>query len=454
MSTDKDKLEPAFDFATSESSVLLHQGQAEVCVDGNTYTGDGEVRLDLLPRANIHYYGEFQGVSSADASKAQADSLPTKQKNISSFSFNGHRVEDLFLDVGGEIAAQKMTIKVYPRSEPIIGVGDESTPMTRVVFHLFNFVYFSGSRRSREQRGTAYHSIYHVDLDSDNWNVELKSLFETKDNFNALKVEGGYRLTHIGCFSKKDRIPFSGKDANEFLNTLRLFLSFAKGGWCPPICAVGFDASDNRVWEFWSSPKKFWQEPWSWFDPHNASQLVELFPGFMDRWANDDWREALHEAIYWYLNANDSSRGIDAGIILTQAAIERLSYEFAVKERKLLTVKGFKDIWASDKFRLLFSSLKIPLDIPAETSELQRLASNNEMNWLDAPHALTEIRNSLIHPEHKRRGQFDSAYFEAWNLGLWYLEMSILVICGYSGIYGNRLKYQRYVGQVEKVPWE
>ena len=69
------------------------------------------------------------------------------------------------------------------------------------------------------------------------------------------------------------------------------------------------------------------------------------------------------------------------------------------------------------------------------------------------PHALTEIRNTLVHPEHKKRGQFRKAYFEAWNLGLWYLEMSILAVCKYQGTYGNRLKSGRYIGQVEEVPW-
>ena len=113
---------------------------------------------------------------------------------------------------------------------------------------------------------------------------------------------------------------------------------------------------------------------------------------------------------------------------------------------------GFKNknLWASDKFRLLFSSLNIPLDIPSETPEL--LACKSKMNWLDAPHALTEIRNSLIHPEHKKRDQFSTAYYEAWNLGLWFLEMGILAICGYSGTYGNRLK-RRHIGQIENVPW-
>jgi hypothetical protein len=59
----------------------------------------------------------------------------------------------------------------------------------------------------------------------------------------------------------------------------------------------------------------------------------------------------------------------------------------------------------------------------------------------------------LIHSEHRQSGQFSDAYYDAWNLGLWYLEMSILAICGYYGTYGNRLK-QRHVGEVENVPWE
>lgn len=286
-----------------------------------------------------------------------------------------------------------------------------------------------------------------------NGKFEVKSLVSTSEDIKKLKQEGAYRLTHIGKIQKSDQTLFVGKDVDDCLNALRFFLSFAKGGWCEPICAVGSDTSGNRVWGTWSSPRSPWQNPLSWFDTHNGSQLSTLFPGFMERWSNDDWCETLREVIYWHLNANFSSRGIDAGIILAQAAIEKLSYECAVKEKKLLTPMRFKGLRASDKFRLLFSSLGIPLDIPSETPNLQNLATSCQMNWLDAPHALTEIRNSLVHPEHKHRRQFRTAYYEAWNLGLWYLEMSILAICGYSGTYGNRLK-QRWVGETEDVPWK
>ena len=447
MDRDRHRLEPAFDFPGGNSSALLYQGQAEICIEGNSYTGDGEVRLDFLPRANIHLYGYFQDVSVKDGMETHIG-----QKKISSFLIDGHSIEGFKLS-SGDATKQKFNIKWRPRPEPVTGVGDESTQMTRVVFHLFNFRDLLGTWRSTEQSGTMVHAIEHVDLTCDEWKVELKSLFSTREDIKLLEEEGGYRLTHVGEIQKAGQATFTGKDADGCLRALRFFLSFAKGGWCEPICPVGFDASDSRVWEMWSSPREPWYTLLSWFDPHNSAQLVALFPGFMKRWADDDWREALRGVIYWYLNANHSSRGIDAGIILTQAAIERLSYEFIAKDRRLITVDGFKALRASDKFRLLFSTLGIPLDIPAETPELQRLASNSQMNWLDAPHALTEIRNSLVHPEHKRRGQLDNVYYEAWNLGLWYLEMSILAVCGYSGTYANRLK-QRWVGQVEEVPWK
>ncbi|MBI4830973.1 MAG: hypothetical protein HY801_05345 [Candidatus Lindowbacteria bacterium] len=123
--------------------------------------------------------------------------------------------------------------------------------------------------------------------------------------------------------------------------------------------------------------------PMSWFDPNHCEELVNLFPGFLAKWQDVNWHEALREAIYWYLNANYTPRGIDAGIILSQAAIERLSYSYSVENNKLISSKGFKDLWASDKLRLLFSSLGLPLEIPPLLTKLSDLAK--KCSWIDAP---------------------------------------------------------------------
>lgn len=439
MNAEQQRLEPAFDFSASESNILLHRGKAEIYFDEKVYSGDGEIRLELVPRAHIGIYGEFDNFSPADAII-----IAVGGKTIPSFSFNGRQVEG-FTKCRLDPNSQKLTVKRHP-NKPVILVGDELTGMTRVVFHLFNFVDLRGSRRSR----TETHLIEHVDLTCDEWKVELKSLASTQDNLRALREEGGYRLTHIGSIERVDKSLFSGKLANEYLYALRFFLSFAKGGWCVPVCAVGFDVSGNRVWGSLASPKEPWHQPPSWFDPHTGSQLESLFPGFMLRWANDEWKEALQEVIYWYLNANNSARGIDAGIILTQAAIERLSYEFSVKDKRLLTVSGFKALKAPGEFRILFSSLGIPIDIPKYMPELEKLAK--EHNWEATPQALTEIRNALVHPD-KKRGQLSSAYYEAWNLGLRFLELAILAICDYNEGYHNRCGSSPK-GMPLRVPWK
>jgi hypothetical protein len=435
-------LQPCYDFLKPNESILLAQTKASVAYQGKIYEGNAEVRLDLVPDAGIHI-------------RTSLPSLPLppsefKVLTIGSADVPGFVVWET-IPVNG-----KVDFVWCPSEEPITGRGDQSTRITSVVFHLFNYKGLFGTRRSVERVGNASHAIHHVDLKAAGWNIELKSMTTTLDTLKTLREMGGYALTHIGCLKKEDSSGFDGKTAEEMLTALRFFFSFSKGIWCNPCLAVGFDDKENKVWEAWSSPQGHWASPISWFDPHHCDQLVNLFPGFMTKWKDENWRKVLREVIYWYLSSNCSTLGrgigIDAGIILTQAAIERLSFEYAVRYKRLIEADGFKKLQASDKFRLLFSSLDISIDIPASLPEMRKLAK--KYNWCDAPHAITEIRNSLVHPEHKRRDQFDEAFFPAWDLGQWYLELALLRICDYSGTYSNRLFIQKWVGNVELVPWD
>jgi hypothetical protein len=447
---DLPSFEPTFDFESDERSILLHQGEAEVCIDGDIYEGPAEVRLDFEPRACIALYGHLQGLGPINRLRWYVPDM----KVISSFSLDGRQLEGFGLPWLGAADAEDFTIRWSPASEPVNGLGDDASLMTSLVFHLFNFVGFWGIRRSTAQVGAGITTIMHVDLRCDDWSIELKSLPSTSENIKFLKNRGGYRLTHVGRVQTPEGAPFSGADARNVLNALTQFLSFANGGPCNLTCPTGFDASGNRVWEQWSAPRDRWYRPESWFDPHTESQLEALFPCFMEKCADDGWRDALDEAIYWYLGANHSARGmIDGRIILTQAALERLSNECQARGELSDVAKQFKEKWASAGFRRLFVSMGIPIDIPKQMETLRRLASKAPTEWDDAPHALTDIRNSFVHPENKCRGHLQNAIPEAWRLGLWFLELSILAICGYSGTYSNRLKH-RMAGTIEHVPWK
>jgi hypothetical protein len=446
MKTAFSKLKPAIKLLENTSSTLIHQNTANVRIDDTNYNGVAEVFLELLPRPNIFIIGCFDNVTEEHILNASMNF-----NSATDFSINGVKIEGFRAESGGDLTLHKCNIKWCPKLEPIIGIGDESTSIKYSLFHLFNFKNFHGAKISRTRKGQSSRHINFVTLKTEDLTINIKSLFETEDNIKTIKEKGLCCLTHIGSIEKTSGEYLTGKNSIEILNELASFFSFTRGGRCNPICTIGFDESNNHVWESWSSPVQVEAIPLSWFDAHHSSQLVTFFQGFHDKWKNKNWRSALREVIYWHLSANIASRGIDIGIIITQAALERLSYEFSVTDKSLISDKGFKDLWASDKLRLLFSSLRLPLGIPDTTPNLKKLT--NTIKWVDAPQALTEIRNSLVHPEHKYRGRVDSALYETWNLGLWYLEMAILAICGYSGTYANRLA-QRFTGDVEPVPWQ
>jgi len=423
-------------------SIFLSKTTASITAEDIVSEIDAEITLQLLPNARI----EIRASYPKRLTPHYLLGNPIDIKHIPGFCvrMNAKGTDTKFV--------------WRPKHEPVIGIGDPNTKLKHVIFHIFNFSEIIGTRRTKEKSGKSIFAIEHVNFEDSDWAIEIKSLVSTSNVFEALKEKGGYGLTHIGFLSRKNNTSFTGREAENYLSALNYFLSFSKGMWCHPCLAVGFNNKGRKkakVWEAWSSPRGQWADPLSWFDPHHCGQISSLFPGFMDKWKNEEWQKALREVIYWYLSSNCSTLGrgigIDAGIILTQAAIERLSFEYAVRSRKLIGVEGFKNLKASDKFRLLFSSLNIPINIPRSLKDLQNLSQKNK--WHDAPHALTEVRNTLVHPEHKRRGQFDQAFFSTWNLSQWYLELAILRICNYSGTYSNRLT-QGYVGQVEDVPWD
>jgi len=436
-------LEPAFRVSDRPRSILLHQGQAQVCVSGHTYVGDGEVRLDLSPRARIHFYGRFPNVRVQDICESAIGAT-----SVTSFAVDNRDIAGFAMSSGGDLCSPELTVKWCPEYEPIVGVGSESTQLARVVFHLFNFADV------RRKQAHSVPQLHCVRLQHEDLMVTLQAVERIKQRVSQLKEEGGYELTHAGCIERTDGKPLSGRDADQWMRALSTFLSFVMGRWCEPACAVGFDAAGDCVWQYWASPREPWAASVSWFDRMHGEQMSALFPQFAEKWSVTNWREALHEVIHWYVSANCFTRAIDAGIILTQAGVERLSYEYVVNEKQLLSAKGHKDLRASDKWRLLASSLGMPLHIPPETPELQRMAAVAQPNWVDAPHALTQMRNSLVHTEASLRGSSADVYREAWNLGLWYLELSILGVCGYIGTYGSRLMSPRWEGQVQRVPWE
>lgn len=439
-------LRPAYDFSSSSEPVCLHQGAVELKWRDKSYSGNADVLLQFLPNPRMTFHVSLQVATAAEAFHFCFDDSEGQ-----SFSFNGQKIEGF--RVKSKVHGDVLELSWMPQFEPVELYDMQSKTSVSAIFHLFNFPDFRGGQYQKSAPAGCALLV----LESEEWRIFLQELPEgaTHEAWNRIKAEGGCFLTHVMKLERKNGEPFSGDDASEQCHLLNSFLTFIKGDKCVPVCGVGVDAAGATKWRTFASPHAV-KPSYSWFNPFAASQAELLFPLFVKRWQqSEEWRGCLRSSIYWYAqaNTNGSSPSIDAAIILAQSALERLAHHYLVVHLKMISSKGFDDLRASDRLRMLFSVCGIPNKITDITPNIQQANNGFSKNskWMDAPHAITDIRNSLVHPVSKK--DVRNCYIEAWKLSLWYLELSVLALCGYDGIYTCRLT-ATYVTDSKKVPWE
>ena len=314
--------------------------------------------------------------------------------------------------------------------------------LTEVQFGLLNFPAFLGEEyqppKTIEEFRRGYQRRDFVKLEASPWVIEVKSFKNTREILKRLRADSGYGLTHEGSIRRSDWKSFSVNQVTSLMELLRLFLSFARGANCGLTLVVGMNDKGQRVWETWSASRPSpWPRERSWFDHKHGMTLAELFPGFYRRLWEESEHHPLKTALQWYLLSNET-RSLEGGIVLTQAALERLSHEFKGNRKE--------GAWIADALK----EAGIPREIPSELKSLKELA--NSMTFRQGSHTLVNMRNDLVHSEMKLETPSGGIYFQARELGLWYVELMLLKRFGYAGQYGNRLA-QEWQGQVERVPW-
>lgn len=342
----------------------------------------------------------------------------------------------------------------------VVTVTRTDRPIKRTVFHLFNFPKFYGSTDYILRRTTATRQGFTrcglLVAMMGGWRVQIAANEQTNDAISSLEERGGWRITHVGEIVRGDGAAYSSDELENVLLMLHQCLSFATGRWAGLALPVGYDENNVRVFEQWGLPLASdgaWSGTSSCFDDRNGDMLADLIPGFWRLWSQPLWRKPIGEAIYWYLGASDRRVGIgvDTGLILAQAALELLAWNYCVRDRALVSEAAFapRKLSAADRLRLLVSSLGIPKQLPTDSPALH---ARRGKPWIDGLEAITEVRNLLVHP-HENRSLPDNSYYEAWRLSMWYIDLVILRLCAYNGRYANRLKPNRWAGEVDPVPW-
>jgi hypothetical protein len=193
----------------------------------------------------------------------------------------------------------------------------------------------------------------------------------------------------------------------------------------------------------------------NWLDEYDASAMATVFPGFARLMEDEEWRETIRTAVYWYVRGNTNYVGPDGAMILVQTALERLAWHILVRVRHSISGRKFADLPAAVQLRRVLDACSVPLDLPSKLGELTKAAKGqkDEQDWADGPQTFVAMRNQLVHPGKRKRVKGGRAYYEALQLGKWYLELILLRSCGFNGSYACRLNIPMWIGGVEPLPW-
>ena len=450
-------LSPAYSIGGANQPINLYEGVLEVTKGEITEQGDGNLSFVWLPYPHFEFYLLQHNEQCQDLRGRCCLRLPTFDVVA----------EVEILEIFYEVDEYDILTKISGRLLESI-VIEPSQEISYVLFHLTNFKMFLGSWISSPDSETPC-PWGRVILKAEGWKVTIDALKEINDLVHSLHSLSGYAVTHVGKLERSNGEEFTAKEASDFLEALFYFLSFTRGLWSELILPVGYNASGNPIWREWN-PQRVrvdrWQdeeqEVYSWFWIDGSHSLVEIFPSFMRKWRDRDWRESLESVIHWYVESNKQVGGVKGSIVLTQAALELLTWVILVHKGDV-PEKDFKDTKntnynsTSRKINRLLKKLCIPQDIPFELANLRLFESNLTYSKNNGPYAFTEVRNSITHadPEtrQKLRNTASTAIIEAWELGLWYVELILLRLFDYQGLYVNRMLRRRLIGGLETVPW-
>ena len=286
------------------------------------------------------------------------------------------------------------------------------------------------------------------------WQVNLVASENSGDVRKKIENSNGYGFTHQAQIFRPDGSEFLSEEADQILDLLSKFLSFLRGASCNLPILEGIEKDGRRTWQrFSSAVVDSGRKPSTWFEAHHGGILPELFEKFCMQ-CNSPNGKSFKVALHWYQECNKGSGGIECAIILGLTALELMSSLVLVEQKTVLSVNKHRNLKLADKLKKLMKEMNAPSKIPTQFSEFHTFSKKQQ--WSHSYEALTQIRNSFVHSKNIARNTIFQApsdvLFQAWQLSLWYQELSLLYFLEYEGEYRNRIN-AKWASDVERVPW-
>lgn len=440
------KLEPVYVTKTANARIGLHQGSCVLRQGGSEIQGVVSIGLEWLPTPRIAI--SFR---------------PSDLEAMKRVSLGPADLELLELQTSAQIQITRSPMLFWlDETRPAQGrvaaieFGD-LTRCARIRFHIPNFTFFNGQP---VREGASSMCAERAVLEHGGFRIIINRAQPYGDPLeDDLPREGGYGITHVGQIEHLGGTAFALADALPVLDCLSYFLSFCRAAWTCPILLCAEDCNGAVIGERWALDHLVdrYKNVMSWLPTkeHVYSQLFQVFQGYAVAFFSTLWGKAVRVATQWYVES--STGAIEKSIVLTQAAFEVIAWTRLVLETSSLSATEWssRSLPFAEKLRRLLTTCSIPETLPTGLTSLA--AYSAECGAADGPQVLTSVRNSLVHPnlaKLERLQRCPAAAADAWAMGLWYLDLLLLHISGFSGRYSNRTVTGCWRGEeIMLVPW-
>jgi hypothetical protein len=283
---------------------------------------------------------------------------------------------------------------------------------------------------------------------------QLDKIPEAKELVKAAERDAGFVISHVGLWVPSAGV-MSAQEAESILEMLYFWFGLLRGGWAGPLFPQGINADQAVVWrQFASWRLRGSRRVSTWLPERRPLDLSSAFRGFAQRWNDAAWRDPLTTSIAWFVEANTPGTTPESRIVLSQVALELLSWVLLVESQRLHHQKDFEVLSAAGRIRALLHHIGVPTTVPDYLSRLQPLCDDDAF---DGPGVITKVRNALVHSTKRKRTFMESVdgeqRMECSELALQYLELALLAVCGHDGYYTRR-GWRGWKGDDEvPVPW-
>lgn len=438
-------LEASIEMQEANQPIKIYEGIFVIKQGTKEITISGFIQYDWFPSTGANFYGTIEELS-------QDNIVLIKNSEYLEVMVNGFNI-GLGI-ITSTTYSNNLSIKGTFRLETI--TGDKSIAVEKIRFCIPNFQQFLGETVKNTTATNIQTARNRITLENDKYTITIDKCIDHVARYNAVNEKGGYIITHIGeLIPKKGNLTF--QNVENITHCLNIFLSYVNGKRTSALFIEGIfkeeviwcDYSNYHIDTYAFLP--------SWTYKNEVNGLNEIWQEFSIMWTNNEDRDVIKTAIHWYLECNKNSGFVEGSIIMAQTALELLYNWFIVENKRLIIGKDSENISAANKIRLLISQLDIAYDVPAKFSSLKKYLISEKL--IDAPEAVIQIRNAIVHSQEDKRKKLkdieDQAKSQVLQLCIWYIELALLKVLKYNGIYSNRCSLKQSMsGKVELVPWK